>query len=625
MDTGPRSELHLEPDLLSAFQRCREAVAARAQLVWAEHCTECAMPGCFVTCSLYAPRPDLKCRRLVNGLEALFARAPGGQSIPLTRVAFRRWGKLEARGYPGLMDQRRAKAIEALGEALQGLANARGLPYGLMRRTLKPLDLARERLAHRLSKPIEADGFVVEAINGSDHPRSLALTIRPDDTRGLFQRTIQLASGYNLVTVPASEWAPFAHLSETFLVQLAPQDEGAEALTFGVLDFVKSQLLFGGDPSGPREAGPSAVQVSTREPEAPAVKCVVWDLDDTIWSGTLIEDGIDALRLKPAAVTAIKELDRRGILHSILSKNSPEEAEAALRRFGLWEYFLFPQISWAPKSTGLPSIAQQLNVNADTFLFIDDQPFERAEMAFAHPHVEVLEAERIDTLLDHPRLAGNATAEASRRRLMYMEEQTRTAAACDLSVPGDIGAFLRQCDLRLELADLGPDNIGRVFELTERTNQLNYSGERLARQSLEALTQDEGRLPLVLSAADRYGDYGIIGFAQVAVPEWEVEHFFMSCRVQRKKVDHQFFQHLMAAAGARGANELRIRYRQTAKNTPSRAVLEADMGLSMVEEGGRAFFRTATAAILPDTGIVQVIDRSKLGAPASSRSVGVAG
>jgi FkbH-like protein len=206
---------------------------------------------------------------------------------------------------------------------------------------------------------------------------------------------------------------------------------------------------------------------------------------------------------------------------------------------------------------------------------------------------------------------------------MYFEEQTRGDAMAG-SAAGDITGFLRQCYIRLELTDLGPENIDRAFELTERTNQLNYSGKRPPRAALDALAAgSERRRGILLSASDRFGDYGIIGFASICPDRWEVDNFVMSCRVQRKKVDHAFFQHLLSTGRDASKRELRIRYQPTAKNSPSREVLEVDMGLRGRAEGSCTYYCLETSAVIPDSDLVWVVDRSSL--RSAGPELGVAG
>ena len=117
------------------------------------------------------------------------------------------------------------------------------------------------------------------------------------------------------------------------------------------------------------------------EPEENPVKCVVWDLDNTLWRGVLLEGPVT---LRPEIPTVIKTLDQRGILHSIASPNDHDVALAQVERFGLSEYFLFPQINWQTKSTSLATIADALNIGIDSLALIDDQAFEREEVRHVH-------------------------------------------------------------------------------------------------------------------------------------------------------------------------------------------------------------------------------------------------
>ena len=108
------------------------------------------------------------------------------------------------------------------------------------------------------------------------------------------------------------------------------------------------------------------------------VKILAWDLDNTLWQGTLVESGPGVVTLKPGVVEVIRELGRRGIVSTVVSKNNEGDALQELRRFGLDEDFVFAKVSWDPKSVSLKELIQQFNVGEDTFAFIDDSPFERA-------------------------------------------------------------------------------------------------------------------------------------------------------------------------------------------------------------------------------------------------------
>ena len=137
-----------------------------------------------------------------------------------------------------------------------------------------------------------------------------------------------------------------------------------------------------------------------------------------VWDGVLLED--DRVEPRPAAVELIRELDRRGILHSIASRNDPELALAELRRWGLEEYFLHPQISWNPKSDSIRAVAEALNLGLDAFAFVDDQDFELAEVEFALPEVLTARADEVPELAQRPEFTPRfVTGESRERRHLY--------------------------------------------------------------------------------------------------------------------------------------------------------------------------------------------------------------
>src|SRR5690554_3135807 len=120
------------------------------------------------------------------------------------------------------------------------------------------------------------------------------------------------------------------------------------------------------------------------------IKCVIWDLDHTIWEGILMEDS--TVRLHDHIVEVIETLDQRGILQSIASRNEHDVAMEKLKQLGIDHYFIYPQINWNNKSASIQSIVESINIGMDTIAFIDDQPYEREEVNFHHPDVLCIDA-----------------------------------------------------------------------------------------------------------------------------------------------------------------------------------------------------------------------------------------
>ncbi len=296
----------------------------------------------------------------------------------------------------------------------------------------------------------------------------------------------------------------------------------------------------------------------------PTIKCVVWDLDHTLWDGILLED--PDVSLKPGVAEVIRTLDARGILHSIASRNAPEDAMAKLRAFGLDEFFLFPEIGWNAKSASLARIVERLNIGYDTILFLDDQPFERDEVASVHPEVWCLDAARYRDLPDLPRLQPKyITSDSRLRRAMYRDDIRRQEEEERFKGPSE--SFLRQLNMRFEIADAQAEDLLRAEELTYRTNQLNATGITYTVESLEALRRRGDHKLLVCELTDKYGSYGKIGLAVIErQPDaWRLKLLLFSCRVMSKGVGTVFLTHLRHTARAQGVRLL-ADFRETPRN-----------------------------------------------------------
>lgn len=218
------------------------------------------------------------------------------------------------------------------------------------------------------------------------------------------------------------------------------------------------------EPSGPPQA---------RERKPGSVKCLVWDLDHTVWEGILLED--PEVRLRPGVAEALAELDSRGILHSIASRNDHDLAMAKLKELGLDEYFLYPRINWGTKSESIAGIAKDLNLGVDAFAFIDDQPFEREEVQFTHPQVLCLDATELAELVSRPELSPRFITDDSRlRRRMYQADIARNRA--EESFSGAAEEFLATLGMAFTIAPCREEELKRAEELTVRTHQLNTTG-----------------------------------------------------------------------------------------------------------------------------------------------------
>ncbi|MBT2408583.1 HAD-IIIC family phosphatase [Streptomyces sp. ISL-87] len=302
----------------------------------------------------------------------------------------------------------------------------------------------------------------------------------------------------------------------------------------------------------------------TAQDPAPFVKCVVWDLDDTLWRGTLVEG--DDVVLDEATVEVLRTLDERGILHSIASANDADAAMAALERLGVAEYFLVPQIGWGAKSLSVQAVADALNIGVDSLAFVDDQPFNLQEVAHSLPAVRCLPADMIPQLAGLPEFSPPVSSESGSRRAMYRSMHTRDAAERDFDGPPQ--QFLDGLGMVCTVAAAEPDDLARVEELTIRTHQLNTTGIAYGRAELRALASAPTHRVLVVGLEDRYGVYGTIGLALLAVGDdgdWTLELFLLSCRVLTRGVSSALLAGLAEVAREQGC-VLRARFRPNDRN-----------------------------------------------------------
>jgi methoxymalonate biosynthesis protein len=260
------------------------------------------------------------------------------------------------------------------------------------------------------------------------------------------------------------------------------------------------------------------------------VKCLVWDLDNTLWRGTILED--PNVELSDEVRKAVIELDSRGILQSVASKNDFDLAWERLEELGLAEYFLFPQIGWGRKSDSVIRVAEQLNFAQKTIAFIDDLPSERAEVAFHAPEVRCYPAEQAISLVGLPEFSPDVvTVDARRRRLMYKASIRREAEKETFAGPDE--EFLRSLDLVMAIKKADEEDLSRVEELTLRTSQMNATGVHYSDAALRGLLADPNHEVLTVTLADRFGPHGAVGVLLLGIhPEvWHLKLLATSCRV----------------------------------------------------------------------------------------------
>ncbi|MEV4947166.1 HAD-IIIC family phosphatase [Streptomyces sp. NPDC053755] len=294
-----------------------------------------------------------------------------------------------------------------------------------------------------------------------------------------------------------------------------------------------------------------------------AVKCLVWDLDNTLWSGTLLEDG--EVTLSDEVREVIATLDRRGILQAVASKNDHDHAWERLELLGVAEYFVLPHIGWGPKSESVRRIADQLGFAHTTIAFVDDQPAERAEVAHHLPDVRCYPAEEVLELTGRPEFDPVTTEDSRRRREMYQAGFRREAAREEFA--GADEEFLRTLGLVMTIGRAAEADLARVEELTLRTSQMNATGVHYGDAELRGLLADPGHDVLVISLRDRFGDHGAVGIVLLErLPGvWHLKLLATSCRVVSFGAGAVILRWLTDQAAAAGVH-LAADFRRTARN-----------------------------------------------------------
>ncbi len=264
------------------------------------------------------------------------------------------------------------------------------------------------------------------------------------------------------------------------------------------------------------------------------IKCVVWDLDNTLWNGILSEG--DDVQLRSGVIDIIKTLDERGILQSIASKNEFSDAYVKLEEMGIAEYFLYPQINWNPKSESVKNISKNLNLALDTFAFIDDSAFERDEVKSADEKILTVNADDIYKIISMERFIPKFITEDTRnRRSMYIADNKRNREEQEFT--GDNTEFLKSLNMRLTISPVTEHDLQRAYELTVRTHQLNSTGYTYSYDELKDFINSDNHIFLIAQLTDKFGDYGKIGLILVENTDaLRIKLLLMSCRVMSRGV-----------------------------------------------------------------------------------------
>lgn len=539
------------------------SITAIRPTMWEEHCLECSAPLCFENCLHYEARRDGRCKRFHNGL--LVRENEWGCCGQATRVKFRKWANMMTILFPAMLSvgqyQKMVSKNQRLGKIMGGIIKS-SLPLKLRWESVRTVEFIRRRALRKLSGlSNEPDAFIFHGYSFEEQPFRLIVEMYDSHTP-VFKTSLKIEQGENLIILD-KEKLDKACWTDNFLVKVYPENNLEAELDILWCDFVQGERI-------------------VKEEPAQTVKCVVWDLDNTLWDGTLIEtESFETLQLKQDVLKTIQQLDERGIIQSIASKNDFDAAWNVIERLGLADYFLYPQIHWNAKSSSVEQVAKSLNIGIDALALIDDSVFEREQVKSVWKQVRTYDAIEVSGLLDKPEFDVMVTEESKNRRKMYKAEEKRNQLM--LSDDSDTIAFLKKCNLRMEIfrPETEEEKL-RCYELVVRTNQLNMSGMKYTQEEFDTVLAREDHTNLAFSCEDDFGAYGIVGFGQYKVEDSQMifTEFAMSCRVAGKYVESALFYTLLekeqCMAGVFSVNK-------TKKNILLRNTLH-DIGFVVKEE-----------------------------------------
>lgn len=315
----------------------------------------------------------------------------------------------------------------------------------------------------------------------------------------------------------------------------------------------------------------------------PSAKCLVLDLDNTLWGGVIGDDGLEGIALGddyPGSVfkafqRRVLALMDRGVLLAVVSKNDPDVVERAFREHPEmligWDQLAASRINWRPKSINLREIADELNLGADALVMFDDNPVERAEIAANAPEVKVIDVP-VDPLQFEMALAECAyfdqpglSNEDRTRNASYQQERQRREFGQRCAT---VTEFLYSLEMEACIDAGSRPTLSRVAQLVAKTNQFNLTTRRHAEADIAAMSTHPDYRVASLRLRDRFGDQGLVAVGILARRNGDavVDTFLMSCRVMNRGVEQALMAHLVAEARRMGCDRVIGDYVPTRRN-----------------------------------------------------------
>jgi FkbH-like protein len=321
-------------------------------------------------------------------------------------------------------------------------------------------------------------------------------------------------------------------------------------------------------------------------------KCIVLDLDNTLWGGIVGEDGFEGIKLSPQHPGSsfvefqhtIQALHGRGIILAINSRNNEDEAMRVIREHPYMvlreDNFASIKINWDDKISNIKAIAEELNIGLDSLVYFDDDPVNREVMSKALPEVMTVDlpedpalyAQAVTNLNDFNTFS--ITDEDKKRGQMYLEQRKRVQLEKSVS---NLEDFLSQLNIKINIKTADEFTIPRIAQLVVKTNQFNLTTTRFQEEDIRKFAQNMNMWVGCAQTEDKFGDNGITGVFIVnkntGHSEWSIDTFLLSCRVMGRGIEDGIMQHILNEARKEGISRVRGRYIPTKKNKPCESFL----------------------------------------------------
>lgn len=305
-------------------------------------------------------------------------------------------------------------------------------------------------------------------------------------------------------------------------------------------------------------------------------KCLAVDLDNTLWNGVVGEDGLEKVVPNRELQSNIMGLYKSGIVLAINSKNNEPDAFEVLDKHPKMvlrkNHFAAWRINWQDKVSNMVELAKELNLGLDSFVFVDDDPFQQEVVLAALPMVTVVPPHFFQHYSGFCNFS--LTQEDTKRGQMYAEEKQRREMQVSL---GSVEDFLRELNMEVVIKSADDSSIARIAQLTQKTNQFNLTTKRYSEQDIDGFIKSGWHVWSV-SAKDKFGDYGIIGVGIVEPKEsmWRIDTFLLSCRILGREVERAFLTHIINQARAYDVQAIEGDFVPTAKNEPCKSFYDAN-------------------------------------------------